>query len=340
MRIGVAAPLSGPFALLGQQLADGAHIAATTAAPRGHAVTPIITDDKCTAEGGLAAAATFIEAQVRVVTGFLCMEALEAALPLLSEKNIPVITPAIRERGLTERRAKAPFPVFRLAMPRDREASAIGDILGRLWRDKPFAILDDGTIPGRELAHGVRASLEAKGLKPVLAETFRPGLDNQSALAALIRRSGATQIFIGGERSDAAAIASAASAIGHPVTAVGGETLRAAPEGPDLAPGTLMIAVPEADTLPSAASAVAAFRTAGREPEGYAVPGYATLQIAMDAAAAGEAGKQPAQAMLRSRTFDTALGPIRFDEPGIRADHPYGLFRYDGSRFVPQGLPD
>ncbi len=340
MRIGVAAPLSGPFALLGQQLADGAHIAAATAAPQGHAVTPIIIDDKCSAEGGIAAAATFIESRVRAVTGFLCTEALEAALPLLAEKNIPVITPAIRERGLLERRAKAPFPVFRLAMPREREAAAIGDILARLWRDKPFAILDDGTIPGRELAHGVRSSLEAKGLKPVLAETFRPGLDNQAALAALIRRSGATQVFIGGERSDAAAIANAASAIGHSLTIVGSETLRAAAEGQDLASGTLMIAMPEAETIPAAAGAVAAFRTAGRDPEGYAVPGYAALQIAMDAVAAAEAGKQPVQAMLRSRTFETALGAIRFDETGIRSDRPYQLFRYEGGRFVPQELPD
>ncbi|WP_245419639.1 ABC transporter substrate-binding protein [Phyllobacterium salinisoli] len=335
MRVGVAAPLSGPFALLGQQLSDGAHLA-TTMAPPGTTATPIVVDDKCSAEGGAAAAETFIKAGVRIVTGFFCTEALEAALPLLAEKNIPVLTPSIRERGLTERRAKEPLPVFRLALPSDREAAAAGEILANHWRDKPFAIIDDGTIRGRELAHGVRTAIEAKGLKPVYTDTYRPGLDNQSALVALLRRAGATQVFIGGERGDAAAIASAAAKLNYPLEIASDEALRAASGGVDLAPGTLMIAAPEAETLPSAAPAVAAIRGAGRPVEGYAVPGYASLQIAMEAVMAAEAGKQPALAILRSRTFTTVLGEIRFDESGNRSDNPYRLFRYDGSRFIPE----
>ncbi|KXF77464.1 hypothetical protein ATN84_08790 [Paramesorhizobium deserti] len=334
MRIGVAAPLTGPFALLGQQLTDGAHLATTTA-PTGEATTPIIIDDKCSAEGGAEAAETFIKAGVRIVTGFLCTEALEAALPLLGEKNIPVVTPAIREAGLIERRAKEPLPVFRLLLPRDREAVAAGDILANLWHDKAFAIIDDGTIRGRELAHAVRTQIEEKGLKPVLTETYRPGLDNQGALVALLRRAGATEVFIGGERDDAAAIAAAAAQLNYPLTIVGDEALRAAPGAVDLAPDTLMIAAPEAETLPAAAPAVAALRAAERPAEGYAVPGYAMLQIAIQAATAAETEKQPVLATLRTKTFDTALGTIRFDESGYRSDNPYRLFRYDGSQFVP-----
>ncbi|YBV97676.1 ABC transporter substrate-binding protein [Phyllobacteriaceae bacterium JZ32] len=334
MRIGVAAPLSGPFALLGQQLTDGAHIATTTASA-GEAATPIIVDDKCSAEGGAEAAATFIKAGVRIVTGFLCTEALEAALPLLAEKNIPVITPAIREAGLIERRAREPLPVFRLGLSRDREAAAVGDILADLWRDQPFAIVDDGTIRGREMAHAVRVRLEEKGLKPVLTETYRPGLDNQGALVALLRRAGASQVFIGGERDDAAAIADAATKLDYPLTIVGDEALRAAPGALTLAPGTLMIAPPEAETLPAATPAVAALRSAERPAEGYAVPGYAMLQIAMQAVTAAETEKQPVFAMLRTRAFDTVLGAVRFDESGYRSGNPYRLFRYDGSRFVP-----
>ncbi|WP_425350297.1 ABC transporter substrate-binding protein [Phyllobacterium phragmitis] len=336
MRIGVAAPLSGSFALLGHQLTDGAHIA-TTMAPAGKAATPIIVDDKCSAEGGAAAAETFIKAGVRIATGFLCIEALEAALPLLAEKNIPVLTPGIRERGLTERRAKEPLPVFRLIPPSHREAAAAGEILGRLWRDKPFAIIDDGTIRGRELALGVRIALEEKGLKPVFTDTYRPGLENQSALVSRLRRAGATQVFIGGERDDAAAVASAAAELDYPLEIAGDEALMAAPGATDLAPGTLMIATPEAETLPSAAPAVAAIHSTGKPAEGYAVPGYAMLQIAMQAVTAAEAEKQPVLTVLRSsRTFDTALGAISFDEKGERSDNPYRLLRYDGSHFVPE----
>ncbi|MBE0693094.1 MAG: ABC transporter substrate-binding protein, partial [Aquamicrobium sp.] len=97
-RIGLAAPLSGPTALLGAQLRDGAAIAAERAGTE-----LLAADDECTAEGGARAARELVAERVEIVVGFLCTEAIETALPVLAEAGIAVVTPGVRANGLTDR---------------------------------------------------------------------------------------------------------------------------------------------------------------------------------------------------------------------------------------------
>ncbi|MBB3234252.1 branched-chain amino acid transport system substrate-binding protein [Phyllobacterium endophyticum] len=329
--IGVIAPLSGPFARLGNQVVDGATIAAATNNANGQ-VSITSADDQCNAAGGEAAAKQLVQANVLLVVGFLCAESLEAALPILNQKGIPVITPAIRSQTLAELRADQAYAVFRIA-PSDRnEANETGDILAGLWRTQPFAIIDDGTIFGRELAAGVRARLEEKGLKPVFADTYRPGLDNQNALVGRLRRAGATQVFVGGERDDVAAIGRSAIALNYPLVIASGEALAAA--GDELVVGTLMIAPREPQTLESARNARNAIELAGKVPEGYTIPAYAAIEVAMQALASAQSQAGTLEDVLRKNVFESALGTIQFDARGQRIADTYRLQKFDGKQFV------
>lgn len=331
-RIGMAAPLSGPFAILGNQLVEGARNAALIP----DSVTPdlVIADDSCSAEGGKAAAQTFIQAQVQIATGFLCTEALEAALPVLAERSIPVLTSGVREVTLTEKRTSALPAVFRLTTGLDKQAEAAGNTLGSLWRNEAFAVIDDGTIEGRELSGRVLAHLKEKQLQPVFADTYRPGLDNQNALIGRLKRAGATHVFVGGQRDDISAIARSAQTMKYPLTIAGGDMLQAGQGAQDLAEGILMIAVPEAETLATAQAAVDAIQTAGQLAEGYTIAGFASIQIAADTLKASAEQKQTPQNILSTKPFETALGTIKFDGNGQRTDNPNRLQRYDGKRFV------
>ena len=85
--VGVAAPLSGPSAILGKQIEAGTSLAAEA-----NGIELKIMDDACTADGGSAAAKEFVAAKVNVVVGFLCTDAIEAAMPILKDANIPAIT--------------------------------------------------------------------------------------------------------------------------------------------------------------------------------------------------------------------------------------------------------
>lgn len=328
--IGLAAPLTGSFAQLGEQMRRGAE--AAVASFSSDRIALEIADTACTAEGGAAAARNFAAADVQVVTGFLCTESIEAALPILTEADIPVITPGVRTDSLTDRKEKTGWQVFRLAPRADAEGEAAAAILTERWRDELFAIIDDGTIYARDLAEGFRLAAEQANLSPVYVDTFRPQLDNQIGLVGRLRKAGATHVFAGGDRDDIAILARDAAKLGMDLTIAGGETLRSAPGEVDLAAGTMMIGLPEWKDV-AAQGVVQALREAGTEPDGYVLPSYAAVEIAAAAlGSAAESGGSLAEA-LQDGVFQTVLGSTSFDEQGDLEENPYRLFVYDGEEF-------
>lgn len=328
--VGLAAPLSGPSAILGQQMRAGAETAASLQGASDK-IRLNIADDACTSAGGRKAARDFVAAKVRIVVGFLCTEAIEAALPILKDAKIPTIAVGVRTDSLTDRRARTGWPVYRLGPRADSERDAAGTILSSLWKSKLFAIVDDGTIHGRELSESVRIATEQEGLKPVFVDTFRPQLDNQIGLVGRLKRAGATDVFVGGDRDDIAIIGRDARQQQADVTIAGGEALRAPPGGISLAVGTLMIALPEWETQDAAI--VQALAAKNVVAEGYVLPAYAAVQIAVEALS-GLAPDAPVPS-LSGRDFSTVLGPVRFDDKGDRTENPYRDFRFDGTSFVP-----
>ncbi len=332
--IGLSAPLSGPSAILGQQMRTGAAMAAERLADP--TVRLSIADDGCTADGGARAARELVAARVQVVVGFLCSEAIEAAMPILKQANIPTITVGVRTDSLTDRRSKTGWPVYRLGPRADGEREAAGRLLARLWERELFAIVDDGTIYGRELAESVRIAAEKAGLTPVFVDTFRPQLDNQIGLVGRLQRAGATHVFAGGDRDDIAVIGRDAAQLGNGLTVAAGETLRSIGE-PPLAPGTLMIGLPDWPdvALPPVAAAFAERRILA---QGYVLPAYAAVEIAHAAIAdAASTGGSPGE--LSGRDFSTAIGTVSFDDKGDLTESPYRLFRYDGQKFNPVTVP-
>jgi len=327
-RIGLAAPLSDAFALLGQQMRDGAALAAASS---GWGLT--VDDDRCTAEGGQEAARGFVERGARVVVGFLCTEAIEAAMPILAEAGIPVITSGVRSGGLTDRRGRTGWPVWRVAPRADAELAAVADILVRRWRGELFAIVDDGTIHGRELAESLRLAAELAGLQPVFVDTFRPQSDNQIGLVGRLRRAGATHVFVGGDRDDVAIMARDAAELGYELTIAGGESLLA-PGLVPLAAGVLMVGIPEAADMFDEGTAEL-FLEAGIVPQGYVAPTYAAVEIAIQAIERADAERRPLAQVLAETAFPTLIGTVSFDDKGDRTGSPYRLLRYDGERFLP-----
>jgi branched-chain amino acid transport system substrate-binding protein len=288
-------------------------------------------DDQCTGEGGAAAAKKLAEDKVAIVVGFLCTESIEAAMPVLKEAGIPVITVGVRTNSLTDRKNKTGWPVFRLAPRADAEGAAVSSILIDLWRSELFAIIDDGTIYGRDLAETLRSESEKAGLKPVFIDTFRPQLDNQIGLAGRLRKAGATHVFVGGDLDDIAILGRDAAKLGYNLTIAAGESLRSAASDVPLQPGTLMVGLPEWSDVASP-KAVAAIKARGAEADGYALPAYAAVEIAKGAIAQAPGG--PLLESLAKGDFNTAIGKIGFNDKGDLRDNPYRLFRFDGKKFV------
>lgn len=321
VHIGISAPLSDYFSVIGDQIEAGAR-AARDAESAGSLE---FFDDACEPEGGARTAEAMVAAGVAVAIGYPCIESFDMAMPILADADIPLILIGVQSEAIAVERRKGNWPVLRLAPKSADEADAIADYMKRAWRDVNFAIIDDGTLYGRELAEAVRFRMEEDNLKPVFADTYRPQLDNQVALIRRLSKAGATHVFVGGDASDAAIIGANAARIGIPLTLAGGTAFLAPASAGTLANGTILVALPawpDAMDKPSGENAIAV--GAAHPGNSYLVPAYAALQIALAIFEGRNAGDGFFFGDLLGRTFDTVLGPVSFDGNG---DVSRNLFR-------------
>ncbi|SCB56531.1 amino acid/amide ABC transporter substrate-binding protein, HAAT family [Rhizobium aethiopicum] len=332
--IGVVAPQGGALGLLGTQIAAGAGFEIQQSGN-----TLVAINDTCEDNGGAAVADALVNAKVQIAVGFLCSETLEGALPKLKDANIPAITVSVRSRILMEDALKNGWPLFRLAPADGTEAAKIIEVILKDWAADPIALIEDGTIHGRELTEAVRNALEQNGLKPVFTDTYRPGQEQQIALVRRLKRAGATRVFVGGDRNDVAVIARDAEAENIPLSILGGDAMRAADQPLPLAPGVRAVVLPEYTLLPEGRPAAEALRAKGTEPEGYVLPSLAAALIAGQAVEAAAAAGKPLLETLVGTTFQTPVGAVAFTGAHELSQNPYRLLEWRGNGFFPPAAP-
>ncbi|MBX4960129.1 ABC transporter substrate-binding protein [Rhizobium binae] len=332
--IGVVAPQNGPLALLGAQIAAGAGFEIQQSGN-----TLVAVNETCEDNSGAAVADALVAAKVQIAVGFLCSETLEGALPKLKDAHIPAITVSVRSRILMEDALKNGWPFFRMAPADGAEAAKINEVILKDWAADPIALIEDGTIHGRELTEAVRNTLEQNGLKPVFTDNYRPGQEQQIALVRRLKRAGATRVFVGGDRNDVAVIARDAKAENIPLSILGGDAMRAADQPLPLEPGVRAVALPEYAVLPEAAATAETLRAKGIEPEGYVLPSLAAALIAGQAAEAAAAAGKPLQETLLGATFQTPVGAVAFTATHELSQNPYRLLEWRGNGFFPPGAP-
>lgn len=328
--IGVVAPDKGNFESLGRQILNGATVQATAA---GDTIVPI--SESCEPDSGIAVAGQLVAAKVSVAIGFLCSETLESALPALKEAQIPAITLSVRSGILMEDALKAGQPFFRMAPTDGAEAARIIEVMLSDWQGQPFALIEDGTIHGRELAETIRNALEEKGLKPVFTDTYRPGQEQQVSLVRRLAKTGANHVFIGGDRNDAAIIARDAASENIALTLMGGDALNAANQPVPLADGVSAVTLPDGTALAASAEIIQTMAAQGIQAEGYVLRAHAAAALASAAATEAKAEEKPVADSLLKRAFETVIGPVRFTENHELSENPYRLLQWHNGAFVP-----
>jgi branched-chain amino acid transport system substrate-binding protein len=328
--IGVVAPKSGPYALLGAQVFAGAKAAAMATGD-----TIVEVNESCDETGGAAAAKALSDGGASIAIGFLCVETLTAAMPALASRNIAAITISVRSQILMEDALRNNWPLFRMAPSETAEADKVAQVISARWKADPIAFVDDGTIYGRELVSAVRQKLEPIGISPVFTDTMRPGQEQQIALVRRLQKAGATHVLVGAERSDVAIIARDAAAENMSLTVLGGDVMQAANRPVALRDGTLAISEPPYQAAPAAANAVAAMKQQGVEAEGHVLPAYAAVELASQAIASS--GRQPGALAktLTDKPFKTVIGEIGFTTGHELRTNPYRLMEWRGNAFAP-----
>lgn len=322
--IGVVAPQTGPYANLGAQVFEGARAAA---AKNGDLLVEI--NETCEQGAGKAIAERLRAEQAVAAIGFLCVETLSEALPDLKDARIAAITLSVRSKILMEDAQRYEWPFFRMAPVDGDEAEKLAEVMLTQWQNRPIALVEDGTIYGRDLASAIRQKLEAGGIKPVFTDTYRPGQEQQLALVRRLSKAGATHVFVGGDRNDTATIARDAATDKINLTVIGGDALKSANRPIPLNDGVLAITLPDYTTLPEAQTVVGEFRARSAEPDGYALPAYAAVEIVRQAAAAGAVIDH-----LAGQSFSTVIGPIGFGTDHELQANPLRLLEWRDNNFL------
>ncbi len=175
IKIGVAQPLSGNLATLGQDMLNGVTLAVEELNRdkfniKGKLVTfeVVAVDDRANAQTGVEVAQKLVDDGVVAVIGHLNSGVSIAAAPVYAAKNIAQLAistnPKYTELG---------FPTtFRLVANDTLQAKAIGSYSASQFPATRYATQDDGTPYGKDLAVGAATQLKAAGKEVVLHGAF------------------------------------------------------------------------------------------------------------------------------------------------------------------------
>jgi branched-chain amino acid transport system substrate-binding protein len=319
--IGVAGPLTGKDAWMGEQLQRGAELAVAdinaAGGVLGQQVQLITVDDFCDPEQAVAAARKLVSEGVILVVGHYCSHASIPASEIYETAGVLMISPSSSNPLLTELgRAN----VFRVQTRDDAVGVVAGNYLADTWSAKKIAILHDNTIFGKGVAELTKRQLNRRGVTEAIYETYIPGKKEYGAEIAELQTADIAVAFIGGYHTEIALMARAAHDRSYLVQLVAGLTLATEEFGLIGGPGaekTLFIDNPDPRRNAEAAPVVERFRKSGFQPEYTTLNAYGAVQVW--AQAAEKAGSLELQAMiaaLRQHRFVTVLGPIGFDDKG------------------------
>lgn len=320
--IGVAAPLSGEFALLGKQIRDGAAQAVADINDAGGVNgEPLILeamDDGCSAKKADAVANQLAGKGAAMVVGHLCLKASITASSVYAAEHIVEISPGTTFPKFTDER---PGPgIFRLAGRDDVQGAFAGVAIAARFKDKNIAIVDDRTAYGKALAEAARAAMNAAGKQETLTDSYDPGAKDYETLVSRLADSAIDVLYLGGASTEAALIAREMRARGMDTVLVSGDALFSTEYGKlagDAADGTLVTYAPDPRRYPEAATVAAAFAASGVDPAGYVLPAYAAVQVWAAAASAARSGDfDKVVAAISERTFATVIGSVSFDAKG------------------------
>ncbi|MEO6352581.1 MAG: branched-chain amino acid ABC transporter substrate-binding protein [Oxalobacteraceae bacterium] len=227
VKIGVVAPMSGPLAQYGKDIAHGAEVAVDELnkdffminGKRAH-FELVVEDDKASPEEGQLAAKRLIDMKVAAVFGHFNSGVTIAAAPLYASAGIPQLSvstnPKYTRMGLKT--------AFRITADDIAQGAALGHLIQNKLHPKSVYLVDDGTLFGAGLAAEVSKSLQSAKL--VLQHDSVDGSNADFALLAQkIIESNANIIFFGGDEATGMPLLKALRKAGSSAKYVAGDAM-------------------------------------------------------------------------------------------------------------------
>jgi branched-chain amino acid transport system substrate-binding protein len=190
IEIGVAQPLSGPSAARGQDLVNGAKLAAADLNAAGYKVAGkpvrfeiVAMDDKADKEEAKKVAQALVDRKVVAVIGHLSSDVTEAVIPIYQSGNVPQLFTS----SAAELTSLGKGNAFRLIANDGLQARAIASYAGEVLKAGKVAVLYENTAFGTPLAQGTTAALAKMNKKVEISEAVDNKTTNFAAFVGKLK---------------------------------------------------------------------------------------------------------------------------------------------------------
>ena len=336
--IATAGPMTGQYAVFGEQMKHGAEMAVkdinAKGGVNGEQLVLEVGDDACDPKQAVAVANNFVNQGVKFVAGHFCSGSSIPASAVYNEEGILQISPASTNPKLTEQGFEN---VFRTCGRDDVQGIYAANFVVDNKTGSKVAILHDKTAYGKGLADEFKKQLNARGVEEVMYEAITAGDKDFTALITKMKEAGVDLIYLGGYHTEAGLITRQSREQGFEAKMMSGDALVdkqyweiTGPTGE----GTMMTFAPDPRKLPAAADVVAEFKAGGYDPEGYTLYTYAAVQAFADAAAkAGSTDPEAVAKALKEGSYETVLGTLGFNEKGDVKNPEYVMYVWKDGQY-------
>jgi branched-chain amino acid transport system substrate-binding protein len=203
VKVGVVAPMSGPLAQYGKDIANGAQIAVDELNADHFMIKGkrarfelVVEDDKASPDEGRLAAKRLIDADVAAVFGHFNSGVSIAAAPLYAEAGIPQLSvstnPKYTRMGLKT--------AFRITADDIQQGATIARLMSEKLRTRSLYLVDDKTTFGVGIADEVDRGIKNRSIQALRA-SVDPKSGDFDGLAQKIHDAHADAVFFGGDEA-------------------------------------------------------------------------------------------------------------------------------------------
>jgi len=343
--IAVVGPMTGRFALLGEQIKRGAEMAVRDLNAQGgvlgQKVSLLVGDDECEPKTAAKVSKEMADKKVKFVAGHLCSAASIGASAIYAKRGIVMISPVSTNPMLTDAAFRNGWKsIFRVSGRDDAQGVVAGKFLATEYKGQKVAIIHDGSAYGKGLAEVTRKSMRAVGAHEAMYEAYAAGQKSFAALISKMKTAGISAVFIGGDYADAGAMIRQAHEQGFKPKLIAGDVLVnqefwkiSGPAGE----GARMTYLPDQRKNASAKAVVARFVKERYDPKGYTLYAYAVVQIWAEAAKRAKSLETAIiSKTLRASAYETVIGKLSFDGKGDVKDPEYSWYVWKDGRYLEQ----
>jgi branched-chain amino acid transport system substrate-binding protein len=340
IKIGVAGVMTGPDGAIGGAMINGTQIAIeewnAKGGVLGKKIQGVVRDDEGRPEKAVSVARELIANQVVAVIGNFNSGCTIPSSQIYNQVKIVQITPGstnpqVTEQGFTH--------LFRIVGRDDQQGSIAAKFMRQKLGLTKIAILSDKTAYGEGFAKEVQNTFTADGGQVVVYDGVpRTELDFRANIA-VIKKSGAQALLWGGMYGQSGPLYLQLRQAGLDIPFVSGNGTMD-PNFLDTAganaTNVYVTFGPDYENLPSAQPFLQKYRARFGKEGAFSVYGYDAANVLFEAIeAAGTTDADKIAEVMHSKTFNTILGSVAFNEKGDLKESNDILWTVKDAKFVP-----